>query len=739
MNINLSSYRFNSLSCTTLTALILGSSMLYAPSASAQAAETDAATASDAIPGEIVVTAQRRSERLTDVPVSVTALSGTAIANSGVTDTYSLQQVTPGLRMERLGVYTQPSIRGVTAASTSPGAEANVAMYVDGIYQPNQAANTIDLPDIERVEVLKGPQGTLFGRNATGGAIQIFTKDPTYKSAGNFGVSYGRFHNLAVKGFVSAPLIEDRLAMSVSGYYEDNDGWIRDLLNNGKRTGQVQSRLIRGKLLYEPADGVKFVLSGQYSHRKDNSLFLYSALNGNTQGANADLTINPEGPVAILASRPWTTAVDFPSGLDVKSWNVALKSSFELGTAGTLSTVSAYQKSTIKVSADGDASSNDITSFTIVQPDKNFTQEVNFASEKFGDFSFVAGLFYYKDDSGYDPLIGSFGGYPFTNFSDITVRAWAAYAEGKYEISDKLTAIAGVRYSKEKRTVQYVGGMAALYMGSDVHEKSWDSFTPRVSLRYEVAPRTNVYATYSQGFKSGVYDLNSTAVTPVNPEKIKAYEVGFKTSNSLFDLNLAGFLYNYSNLQVQYNKGGFDALQNAGAARNYGIDVEGNLRVTSDLTLTSGFTYLHARYRNYNPASILVPLTNGSGVPVGGNRVIETADLSGYQVSRAPNWTLNLAANYLHEFDFGTVGVSGNMYHTDDVPMEQSGRIQQKAYTQFNARVSFEPGNSGFKFSLWGKNLSNEKVFQSTFITTGTDGVSYAPPRTYGVSLDFAF
>jgi len=707
---------------------------LVAAPAFAQDAEDDASASS----GDIVVTAQRRSERLTDVPVSVTALSGASIEKAGITDTYSLQQVTPGLRMERLGVYTQPSIRGVTAASTSPGAEANVAMYVDGIYQPNQAANTIDLPDIERVEVLKGPQGTLFGRNATGGAIQIFTRDPGYTPTGNFGVSYGRFDNLAIKGFVSTPLIEDKLAFSVSGYYEDNDGWIRDLLDGGKRTGKIKSRLIRSKLLIEPADGIKFVLGGQYSRRKDNSLFLYAALDGNAQGANPDPVLNPQGVVPILATQPWTTSVNFPSILDVEAWSISLKSSFEIGSIGTLSTVSAFQKSTIKVSADGDASSNEITSFTITQPDKNFTQELNFASEQFGRFSFVAGLFYYKDNSGYDPLVGNFGGNPFDNFSEVTVRAYAAYAEGKYEITDRLTAIAGVRYSHEKRTVQYTGGLAAVFVGSDLHKKSWSATTPRFSLRYELAPRTNIYATYSQGFKSGVYDLNSTATTPVNPEKIKAYEVGFKTSSNLFDLNLAGFLYNYSNLQVQYNNGNFDALQNAGSARNYGVEAEGNLRVTPDLTLTTGLTWLHARYRDYNPASILIPITVG-GVPVGGNLVFPTADLSGNQVTRAPKWTANVALNWEHQYDFGKLGFSGNLYHSDDVPMEQSGRVRQKAYTQINAKASFSPGESGVKFSVWGKNLTNEKVFQSTFITTGTDGVSWAPPRTYGVSLDYSF
>jgi iron complex outermembrane receptor protein len=425
--------------------------------------------------------------------------------------------------------------------------------------------------------------------------------------------------------------------------------------------------------------------------------------------------------------------------LDVKNWNVSLKSSFDFPSAGTLSTVTAYSRTRILVSADGDASPAEITSFTINSPDRNFTQEVNFASKNFGPLSFVSGLFFYKDDSGYQPLIGNFSGFAFTNYSNVTVRAEAAYIEGNYQITPDLVAILGVRESHEKRTVQYVGGLAALFVGSELHERAWNSVTPRASLRYQIAPRTNVYATYSEGFKSGVYDLNSTATTPVNPEKIKAYEVGIKTSRSIFDANAAAFLYNYSNLQVQFNNGNFDALQNAGSARIYGLDLEGHARPTAGLTFTAGLSLLHARYRNYNPATILVPITNAAGVPVGGNMENIAANLDGFQVSRAPNWTLNLQADYSHEYRAGILAASVNAYHTDSVPLEQSGRVRQPSYTQLGARFALTPVGTRLTLSIWGKNLTDAKVIQSSFITTATDGVSYAPPRTYGVMAEYAF
>lgn len=218
----------------TLAACLAASPSLAQTTAADQAAD---ATATD--PTDIVVTAQRRSERLTDVPVSVTALSGDAIKASGITDTYSLQQVSPGLRMERLGGYTQPSIRGVTAGSTSPGSEANVAIYVDGIYQPNQAANTIDLPDVARVEVSKGPQGTLFGRNATGGAIQIFTRAPSFTTTGGISATAGYYdgsgpsrssYDLGLKGFLSGPIVPDKVAASLSFGYRNVDGYSTNIV-----------------------------------------------------------------------------------------------------------------------------------------------------------------------------------------------------------------------------------------------------------------------------------------------------------------------------------------------------------------------------------------------------------------------------------------------------------------------------------------------------------------------------
>jgi len=217
---------------------------------------------------EIVVTAQKRAENIRDVPISITSLSSDTMEKAGVTNNLQLTNVVPGLRMERVGNTTIPAIRGVSTFTTIPGAQPNVAMYIDNIYISNPTAGTFDLPDISRVDVLKGPQGTLFGRNATGGAIQVFTRDPDMDSvSGMVNVGYGNFDTLTFKGFLSAPVVEDKLAVSVSGFRETADNYFKNLVPDVPLQ-DINNYLVRGKLLFTPTANTRVVLSGFVSgHR----------------------------------------------------------------------------------------------------------------------------------------------------------------------------------------------------------------------------------------------------------------------------------------------------------------------------------------------------------------------------------------------------------------------------------------------------------------------------------------
>ncbi len=302
------------------------------------------------------------------------------------------------------------------------------------------------------------------------------------------------------------------------------------------------------------------------------------------------------------------------------------------------------------LSVDGDASSTLLIGFIPKIPDKNFMQELNFASEQFGPVSFVSGLFYYSDKTGHNPILGFFPS-PTISYARVRTEAYVAYTEVNVHFTDQLVGIVGARYSHERRPVRYARSKAGLATATQYH-KSYNSVTPRVSLRYEIDPRTSICATYSQGFKSGVYYANLEETTPVKPEKVKSYELGLKTNRGDFSRNLAGSYIDYTNLQVSINRGGFDTPDNAGATRNYGVGLEGKQRVTPYFTVAGGFAWLHGRYRNYPDATIIVP------VPGGGNTAVPNVDLSGRQLLRAPKFTFNLNPNYSHQFEFGSIEAS---------------------------------------------------------------------------------
>ena len=230
---------------------------------------------------EVIVTAQRRAERLQDVPLSITAVSGAQLEKLGVASTEDLTDVAPGLKMDRNGVNVQPAIRGVSSVEADIGADTNVAIYLDGVYQPNLPANAFDLPDVSRVEVDKGPQGTLFGRNAEGGAIQVFTLNPSFTPTGSGTLGYGDYNDLMAKGFISGPILDQRVAGSLSAFFESSDGYLKDELRDGKNVGGVNAHLIRGKLLFKLVPKLTALVSVTYSDRTDGADY-GQAYNGNT-------------------------------------------------------------------------------------------------------------------------------------------------------------------------------------------------------------------------------------------------------------------------------------------------------------------------------------------------------------------------------------------------------------------------------------------------------------------------
>ena len=730
--------------------------------ASAQTAATGGAEDASR---DIVVTAQRRAERLQDVPISMTVASGEELQKAGVVDTRGLENVTPGLSMQMQAGFLQPALRGVTTNVVAPGADNPIAIYLDGVYVSSQEGGIIALPDIERVEVLKGPQGTLFGRNATGGAIQIITKAPSFDLTGSISGIAGVFdgagssrsaYDLGVEGFISGPLVADKIAASISFLHRETNGYGRNVVYGrvspevddalgSDRALKNKDRLVRGKLLFTPTENLSILATGYLNNRHTDQ--------NNATYVIDDATVARNFPDRITADNPWEVGFDAPRPSQrLKGQGASLKIDLETD-IGTLTSTSAYSRVVSRQATDVDSSYSPLClqAFACVATetrfrDRNLSQELVFSSRNFDGFSFVAGLFGYKSNGrvnvwvsdfadGAQPLAPSIVN-PTLYYYDETIKskAFGAFAEGTYSLTDRLTAIFGLRYSYEekKAVLSLLGSPYPVVANPD-----WDKFTPRLSLRYALDSRSNIYATYSQGFKSGVIPIGDPAAIPANPENITAYEIGFKTAQQSFRFNIAAFYYDYKDLQVMSNTGqGGEILivNNAASAKIYGLDVDLAADLSSNLSIRGGLSWLpHADYSSYTGAVGAPPIPLG-GFPAGPTVI----DLSDTRLFKTPKVTLTAGATYRIDLPSGALSLSPNLYYASDMIIEPTHLIHTDNL-RVGAEIAYEPTHKGYRVALWGKNLTNDDAFASNSLSGSQWGLMAQPPREFGLTVTYNF
>lgn len=701
--------------------LLLGAAVSALASVSVWAQDTPGGpssapqTASDS--GDIVVTAQRREERLRDVPISITALSGESLEKNNIDSARDLSLVTPGLTYAVQGIYAQPVIRGIGTTVTVPGADANVSLYIDGVYQPNQVGNSLEFNNVERIEVLKGPQGTLFGRNSTGGAIRIITSDPDLVDASlKVGLSYGRFNAVMARVYGGAP-ISDTLAVNISALYRSDGGYAVNLFN-GNRLSKTSARAVRGKILWQPTDTFKIILGANYVRTRDNTGYSYRPVGGNNAFIGPDFVV-PDSPYQVVLND------DPDSGATVKGSNLSID--WDIGT-GTVSSVTSIQSAKPSVFSDTDGSPMGPPGRFYDIDNETFAEDLNYTSNLSGPFNFTVGAFFYRDKSA---LFLASGPVVLTGY--VRTRALAIYGETNLDITDRFHLIAGLRYSDErKHAVGQLNGTTLLDAAT-----GWDSFTPRISLRYDISNSANIYGSFSQGFKSGNFNLPSLTPVPVNPEKVTAYEVGFKRSGGGFTFNIAGYYYDYKNIQVQIaNQVGnvaISVLQNAATAEIYGFDFDTSYRFSENLSVFGGLAYNHGRYADFTGAAVFNPVIV-NGQPRGNIQAAE--DASGNHLVKAPDFTFNIGATLRIPLDGGAIEISPLVSHSSKYFWDPGERLRQPAHTIVNGRISWKPDDERYSISIWGENLLDEVYLNHASPSTSGNNGSYARPISFGVSLD---
>ena len=693
---------------------------------------------------EVIVTAERRSERLQDVPLSVTAISPDALAAAAITSTQDLALITPGLRIDSGGIYTEPVIRGISTYQTTVSSDANIATYIDGVYQQEMLGATYELPDVQQIEVLKGPQGTLFGRNATGGAILINTLDPNLSATtGNFAASIGNYLSYLGKAYISAPLIQDKLAASVTAYVNHTDGYMLNLLDD-KRYAPVNDMVLRGKIRFDPWDGGDFVLTGSYTKRLDYQDLKNSFYNGNNMYRSLI-------PPSQLASQPDTFGTYYNSHFNDYNGSVSLRGTIDLG-PGQLKTTSAYVRTSTDLLLDCAGVPLDLcATYFPVDRSRTYSEDLVYTTNQLGRFHATVGADVYSNKAVNLPLLYVVPPISLSanTWTIDTAMAYAGFGEVNYEITDQLSLTGGIRYSSEKKAAYYASTLAftlnTITAEPDIPllgAQRWTASTPRGSLLYKITDHTNVYFTYSQGFQSGAYNTVAGQATPVAPEEIKSYEAGVKSSvTDNITIDAAVFYYNYTDLQVATifnlpNGTYTQVIDNAANAKIYGSELDATWRATPEFNLTFGGTYLHARYADFTTASLDVPNYVG-GLPTGNTNL--KANASGNTMIGSPTITLDLIPRYTKPTSVGTFDFTSTLYFSTKVYYDIGDRIEQPSYVNVNATLMWQPVGSKFQVGLWGKNLTNHLTIVATIIDSTGDALQYSAPRTYGAKATYSF
>ena len=714
----------------------LAIALATAPAMAADNATTNAPAADQSSDGglqEIVVTAQHRSENLLNVPISINAISGSALASGGIGDTTTLVDAVPSLNFTRSGPSGIFVIRGVGTPNGAAGEEGSTAVYVDDVYMPDLAQTVNNFNNIQRVEVLNGPQGTLFGRNATAGLIHIITQDPGDHTAFKGMAGFSNYDTFSGQAYLTTPLA-------------DNVGW--DIAFTGQNQGKgfgydptIRKDVrtddhwgLRSKLVIKPSANVKVTLAGDYYSTDDTTatyVWQFSPTQQASQNSNSS----------------------FPSGTHIRVWGTSAKMEAGLGFAN-LTSITSYRSLTNTSAFAADGLAIDLFHLSYHSISQSFQQEVRLASTTTEPLSWQVGAFYLHSIATNDQLQAGnlFAGIPASSygpFAGVQVNAKgvtnsvSAFGESTYAITSTTHLTGGVRWTSDRRqepesnytTLSAPG--SPLYPNNIVQtqanpDATFDQVTYRAALRQDVIRDVNVYASVNRGFKSGEFNLQSPADPPVKPETIMAYEAGAKAE--LFDhrlrLNLAIFHYDIDNYQIRSAVGSVSVLANAAKLKSDGIDINTEAAVTPQLHLTAAASWLKSRFSQYGGPGAIYSPTNYLG---------QIFDATGNQSALSPHFTLDAGGSYTVPLgNDSQLRLNANVTHKSGYFFEADNYLHQNAYTVGNASIEYQV-NKQVAFEVWGKNLGN-KLYNVEMTSLGFAQTALAaPPRTYGIDFKFDY
>jgi iron complex outermembrane recepter protein len=706
---------------------------------------------------EVVVTAQKRAESTQDIPISVQAFSSSAIDKLGVDTLSELSQAAPSLNIggSRTPALQWMGMRGVVDFARNVGIDARMGVYIDGVFQGRSYSADVPLLGLESVELLRGPQGTLFGKNTETGAISLNTKKPSEDFEAEVGAEYGRYNMVKTTGYINGALADNFFA-SASGSYQEADGYYDNILLN-KDVGDWDTTAGRAQLRWLPSDMFDIRLSGDYMKRNSNV------------------------PVGVNASlKPYRTQQNIVPDETTESWGTALTADVFLAGDYTFTSISAFRHNEFELEADDDYTPVFLSQPFFNEDSDQYSQELRLASPVEDKYDWVGGLYYFYNDlssarnidfgeavfapslpPSLAPLANAIAGYTEVP-NKITAETYAAYMHGNYRFTPKIELTAGIRYTAESKDLdkwsqisypndpavaagleaatgvpftQFPGAaFGAINYDKVTDDRSDDDWSPTVGLNYFLEEEIMLYVKYARGNKSGGWNAdfmtNGLDYFSYEPESVDSYEAGIKST--LFEeslrLNMTYYYSEYDDFQVfqsvfNANQNPSIELTNAGAVTNQGVELESVWIPTNQLQFTLNVAWLDTNYDKF--------------VNQGG------ADYTDNELPYSPEWKIYAGAQYIQPVgSFGDLTFNVDYAFTDKQYSDPSNvaPFVMDSYGLWNARVTLTPVSEAWEVALWGTNLADKEYQTQSLLSLFRDQrVNWGIPQMYGISAKYFF
>ena len=723
--------------------------VLWAVPASAQDAPPPVPTAQTGKVEQVTVSARRRDETVQETPLAVTALSPSLLESKATMNLGDLQGSAPNILITEQNsgaAATNLSIRGLAFADIEKSFDPTVGVVLDGVFLGTSTGSYMDFFDIASMEVLRGPQGTLFGRNTIGGVINIKRTRPTGEFGGKFDASYGKFDTWAARGVLNVPIIKDVLAAKFFYFHNETEGFYRNAIT-GNRNGASNNENFGATFLLTPNDNFEALLTLEKQVKN------YSPVNSNiTNSSEFFCSLEPANECNRNSTTDLYTVFIQETNGRYRSPAATLEMNYDAGFI-KLTSVTAYRESKEAQTQDFDAASTDLYFTDRRQSYEQFSQELRGAGNITDSFDYVAGVYYFK--SKYNLFQHTrFTGFELPSDQDTTghSESFAAFGDFNWRFADQWNLFFGGRWTHDQKQNQ-----TSVFPSDFPHvTTSGSKFTPRVGVDWRPNDDIMIYASWSRGYRSGGFSGRGltlfSSTTPYGPETVDSYEMGVKTAwfDDRLNFNVAAFYADYKSLQqsatipLSGGQGNETIVINVGSATIKGIEAELTARPTEELTLTAAMGLLDSKFKNF-----IVP----QGAVL--------FDYSAVDMIYAPKVTLSMGAEYAVPVSFGEIKANVNYRYVSRYDQQISlgptvvdpstgnvivtsndPRVRSNTHNLLDASltVSFQLGEVDTHLTVYGRNLLDNRGPNAAFTVAGLWSFASArEPRTFGVQLGAEF